>query len=416
MDSKERNIQNLYREYGFFGVLSGIASTFLSIYAIRLGASSQDVGLLSSLPALVNTLFLIPAGRIVEGRRNALSVLVVSAFLMRFQYALLAAIPFLPEAVEVPGLLVVVALGAIPAAVVNVAFTTMFAAVIPEQDRARVVTGRNALFSLTSAVAAFLGGKLLDLLPLPHNYQVLFLMGFAFSVGSVYYLSRLIIPLTPSESQAEWASRLTLAQVRRFLATMQEARPFVRYSAASLLVHWGLYLCVPLYSLFWVHVLDASEGWIGLISTVQLVIMLIAYPLWRRVAERRGNRFVLLAGCSGVALYPIFTALCPSQEYLLIPTVVGGIFSPPVNVGLYNGMLEVVPAAHRPTHIGVYSAAMNVAVFLAPLVATGVLVPLAGLHGALILGAAMRLVGWLAAYALARPSVSWATGHLPGGA
>jgi len=49
---------------------------------------------------------------------------------------------------------------------------------------------------------------------------------------------------------------------------------------------------------------------------------------------------------------------------------------------------------------------MNVAVFLAPLLATGVLVPLAGLHGALVAGAAMRLVGWLAAYGLARPSVS----------
>ena len=54
MDIKERNILNLYREIAFFGVLSGIASTFLSIFALRLGASSQDIGLISALPALVS--------------------------------------------------------------------------------------------------------------------------------------------------------------------------------------------------------------------------------------------------------------------------------------------------------------------------------------------------------------------------
>ncbi|MGB9880432.1 MAG: hypothetical protein ACPLRM_06690, partial [Anaerolineae bacterium] len=64
--SERWNYLNLYREVAWYGVLSGVSSTFTSIFALRLGASNFLIGLLTALPALMNILFQIPAAHLVE--------------------------------------------------------------------------------------------------------------------------------------------------------------------------------------------------------------------------------------------------------------------------------------------------------------------------------------------------------------
>jgi hypothetical protein len=59
---EEANTRYLYQEIAWWGVLSGLASSFLSVFVLRLGGSNVLIGLLTSLPALITILWLIPAG------------------------------------------------------------------------------------------------------------------------------------------------------------------------------------------------------------------------------------------------------------------------------------------------------------------------------------------------------------------
>ena len=61
---KNRNIRFLYWDVGFFGVVNGVAGTFTAVFALRMGATDQQIGLLSALPALVYIFWFIPAWRI----------------------------------------------------------------------------------------------------------------------------------------------------------------------------------------------------------------------------------------------------------------------------------------------------------------------------------------------------------------
>jgi hypothetical protein len=67
---ESRNIRSLYAETAWFGILSGLTATFVSVFALRLGASTEQVGLLTALPALVNVVWPIKAFA-----QNALPVL-----------------------------------------------------------------------------------------------------------------------------------------------------------------------------------------------------------------------------------------------------------------------------------------------------------------------------------------------------
>lgn len=390
METKSRNYRLLILEVSLFGVLSGIIGAFLSIYALRLGATSQDIGLLSAMPALVTLIFLIPAGRFLERYSNILRPAVAVGFLQRFQYVLIALVVILPAAFRVPSLIVVAALGAMAAATGTVAFTVMFGMVVPEADRPHLVSTRSLLASMISALTAIVAGKLLEIefLPFPWNYSFLFLMGFGFSLFSLLAVSKIVVaPVKrPAGNTAPMPFKEIIAMVRR-------QRPFMRFTLGTFIANWGINLPLPLYSLYYVRILHMGESWIGLITTVGWVVPIFCYPIWARLAERFGNRAIAAFGCFGLALFPLTTALSPRQEWLLVPAIIGGLLSPPWGLGVFNGLFEVIPHTQQPTYISVHAAAMNLAAFIAPLLATMVLVPLMGIGPSLLVGAAARAFG-----------------------
>ncbi|MCL4825330.1 MAG: hypothetical protein KJZ57_14045, partial [Anaerolineales bacterium] len=62
------NFLHLYLDIGWFGILSGSAVNFLTIYAARLGAAAREIGLIGAASAVVNQLVAIPPGRWVAKR------------------------------------------------------------------------------------------------------------------------------------------------------------------------------------------------------------------------------------------------------------------------------------------------------------------------------------------------------------
>ena len=51
----------------------------------------------------------------------------------------------------------------------------------------------------------------------------------------------------------------------------------------------GMTLALPLFPLYWVRELHASDSWIGIINTVNNGVLLVAYFLWSAVSRRRAT-------------------------------------------------------------------------------------------------------------------------------
>jgi MFS family permease len=388
------NEWNLYREITWFGVLSGVNATFTSVFALRLGASNLLIGLLTSLPALVNVLFQIPAARLVEQEQDRRRILLLSGFLMRLPAFLVALVPLLPAGLRGGAVVHITALGAIPAAVGTLSFTAVLADVIAAQRRARVVSVRNALLSAATTLTVLVAGKTLEVLPFPFGYQLVFALAFAASLISLYYLGRLVVSRGDSQGQdrAQHAERIDLRRAVRLAASQ---RDYVRFTVGAFVYHWGLYLPIPLYAIYRVRTLHLSESWIGALSTLESATTITAYFLWGRLAQRRGSRLVALCGTLLVCFYPIGMALSSTAWPLLFVVFVGGIAGPALNLGLFNGLLEVAPAERRATYVGLYNTLMNIAAFISPLLGTAAAGAL-GVRTALWIGGAMRIGGFVA--------------------
>ncbi len=114
-------------DIAWFGLAAAATSRFLSVYAIRLGATPADLGWISSLPALI---LLGSASASAWWRRrygDAVRAMFWPGLLMRFLFLLPALAPFLPVRWQPLWLILSVAIPAIPQGVANVAFTVVHA-------------------------------------------------------------------------------------------------------------------------------------------------------------------------------------------------------------------------------------------------------------------------------------------------
>ncbi|MFZ5917961.1 MAG: MFS transporter [Chloroflexota bacterium] len=393
---EENNAWRLYNEVVWWGILSGVAGTFLGVFAVRLEASTQLMGLLTALPALVTSLCSMPAARMLEKQRRRLPVLLTAAALQRGGYLLVALLPFVAFVRQADTLVLLAALVTLPTVVFNVAFTTLLAEVVPPEKRATVVSVRNLLLTIISMATSLAGGWLLDHILFPYNYQLLFGVAAAASLLGLPHLRRLQIVDTAPPPQPRVALR---ERWRNTLSDLSSHGDFWRFSLGTFVFHWGLYLPIPLYNLYRVRELGASDAWVGLLTVVHNLTSLLPFVFWGKQSDRRGNRWVLLVSTAGLSLYPTLTGLSLRVEPLLLVSIWGGLFGPGFNIALFNALLDTAPAARRASYVGIHTTLINVAAFLAPLLGSA-LADNWGIRTILIFSGGARLVGVLAMWAL----------------
>jgi MFS family permease len=168
----------------------------------------------------------------------------------------------------------------------------------------------------------------------------------------------------------------------------------VRFCISELVFHWGVFFAVPLYTIFWVRNLNASEGWIGLYRMAESATTIVVLPFWARFTARRGNRLALFISAAGMTLYTFCTPFVPSIEWIVALSVLGGAASSGFSLALFNELLRVSPEQNRIAHIAAFNTTINFAAFVSPLVSTS-LIPLFGIHAVLLLAAAFRCIGVL---------------------
>ena len=349
------------------GVQQAGILTYLPVFLARLGATTEQIGLLTSLPAVASLFVLIPAGLFAERFPNQVRLRVRAAFLLRLPNLLLALVPSILPLSAIPSVAIFAwVLRALGMAVANSAWMTVMASAIPADQRPRVNGLRWALLSIVAAVLGAAFGRMLDVIAFPLNYQILFLISFAGTLLDLWLFSHIRVPLLKTSPGAPTRHGRLKSAIRSYVTSIKESHDFVRFLAATIGFRLALNMSMPLFSLYWVNELQASDGWIGLRGTAGYVALVIGYLGWSKIASHWPGRRVLLTAVLLYGLYPISTALVPSASWLPLPAVIWGIAGSGVDMGLFNLLLASAPKDKMPRLSSVLSLVSNGAAFLGP--------------------------------------------------
>ena len=403
---QKRNYRNV--QIDAIGVgLASAAGPFLPVFLTLSKATNLQVGLLTTMPGVTGLILALVVGRFLQTRRKIVPWFSAARLVVLSCYALTGLVPFfVPEKHIVTAILIIWAFATIPQTMVAVAFSVVMNAVAGPQGRYALMSRRWSTLGLTSAITVAVAGQILDRVIFPLNYQLIFL---GLSLGgliSYYFSSHILLP--DAETPEQLSGGLSKEGFKTYARLIRNEPAFVSFSLKRFVFLSGVSLAAPLFPLYFVKVVQASNSWIGLISTSQTAVMLVGYYIWTRQSRQRGSRFVLLWTTLGVALYPALTSTTTSEQIIVLYAGLAGIFQAGLDLVFFDELMKTVPIQYSATFVSLAQSMQHLSTIASPLIGT-YLASQIGIGGALLVSAGLRFSGFaLFALGKSRPK----TGHL----
>ncbi len=169
---------------------------------------------------------------------------------------------------------------------------------------------------MTTAITVAIAGQILDRIGFHLHNQIVFL---GLSMGgliSYYFSNRIQNPDTvPLESTNHHCLK---SNVTEYYQLINSSPDFVTFTLERFVYLFGITLSTPLFPLYFVRELNASDAGIGLLYTAQTAVLVAGFFFWTRQSRRRGSRFVLLISTFCVSLYPGLVASTTNQTLVFI--------------------------------------------------------------------------------------------------
>lgn len=381
-----------------------IAGPFLALYALSLGATRTQIGLVTAVPALLGSVLQIPAALLTDRFRRRRLLMMIGTIGLRPTWLLVPLLPLWFQGEEaIFAFLAFLAVRSAIGSAAPAAWASVMADIVPRKVRGAYFANRNVLCNLSALVASVGAGYLVRLFGTPRGYHAVFLLAGLVGIAAAYTMAwfpdmdriRPHPPLSTAGAGSPDAPRPTVGgRWQRVLEYARRERSFAALVATAVLWNFSVTLPQPLFPIFYVESLGGSEGMWGVVSAASLVTTILGQRYWGPLADRHGNRNLMVASGIFAALIPLFWFLALRPGHALIVNAYAGFIWAGYNLAAFNLVLEATPDARRTTYVAGYNGLVGLAQFAGP-IAGGLLADAVSIEAVLLVAAGLRLAGWL---------------------
>ena len=167
---------------------------------------------------------------------------------------------------------------------------------------------------------------------------------------------------------------------------------FVAFAGSLFCFRLGFRMAAPLLPLWYVRELGVSDGFIGVLGTVQALATMTGYFSWRRPARRIPGRWILLPCGIAMAAFPGAVAFVHAELLLLPLVVVYAIGYSGFDLAVFDELMRTVPRDRVVRFTSLDTGVENLAGVIGPLLGAAVAGAI-GLAAGLSIAAAIGIGG-----------------------
>jgi len=386
-DVERANYYHLVMDIAWFGLALAATARFLQFFALRMGATPMDIGWISSLPALVLIFSTALSGWWRSHYRDTVSAVWIPSIVFRFIFLLPALAPFFPSEWRVAWIIASATLPAIGQGVSSAIFMMMMRDTISDSVIPPLLTRRYLALNIAITLASLGFGLMLDALPFPLNYQIMFVVAFGFSLVSQWHLGRLRIIYQPTPEEMQ---RLQPRPVGQLFSEPN----FLAVAIVSVVAYFAFHLVFAVTPLHLERALKASEGWLGLYGGVEVAAGVFISLRLNSILPRLGNRRIIGYSLVGLALASVFIALSPNMIFALLGAALTGASWTAISICTLGYFTEKTARGDMQASV-VFHQLLFVTIFIGPIMGTGIVSMGLSTVAMLLIGAGVRLGGGL---------------------
>ena len=324
-------------------------TTVIAAFVADLTGSTIWVGGLSTVLTVAGALPQLFVARWIEPRPRKMPYLMLAIYLRVVSWGTLAGLTYAIGASQ-PRLLAWVLVGLLAVfyaggGLGGVPYTDIIGKIIPQERRGAFFGGRTALAGPLSVGAALLARQVLASVAYPANYALLFGMAaLSLLVASLgFWLIR-----EPPRADADGKVPSWREYSEQLL---KSARRLGTLIGVQFLTGFSL-MVLPFYIVYARQELGAPPGAIGWFLLAQVLGGVLANLVWARLVDRYGSRRMLAVCAVTSMLTPLLAVVLGQFGWAgLLPVIfLGGATFNGRGVGFSSALLELAPAAERPTY------------------------------------------------------------------
>jgi len=339
-----------------FGTLHGIicagGTAAMVGLAGELGASDMEFGLLVALPQIAAPMQLPFSMLVNKTQKRKIWLLTIGLF-SRVLWMLFGFLPLLGDmeanAMKLYTLITLLGISSACGAAINVCWFPWFSDLCPIRIRGRWLSFRDSILAVGSLLFGLLVAYMLDALPIDSKYIVIFLIGGALGVMDMVCFG-FAPEVKPASSKKIQMGKTMVEALKnkpfRQLTIMWTAWCFTANLSGAYLTPYAM------------NTMGLNFMQITVFGTVAAsVTTVFIVPRWGRALDQYGARNVMLLGCIGASLTPLFYLISTPGNVLptLLHNLVGALFWCGSNLAANNLQLSTSPDDSRPTYIAIYS-------------------------------------------------------------
>lgn len=390
---EDANYSHLVFDIAWFGIALAASSRFMTVFAIRLGASPTQIGLLSAIPPLV---LLLTTGYGATWRKRYSDIAQAvfwPSFFFRFIFLLPVFTPFLPKDLQPWWLIASICLPALPQGVGAGLFISLMRESVPQERMTPLHSRRMMAMNIMVGIAALVFGLWLKTVPFPYNYQSMFLVAYAAALVSLWHVAQ-VHPLEKAAParviNLEKAEAPSQTQLKPIALKPWQMAKFRQVGLLAFLSFGVFFAFVPLVPMHLMEDLGADETFMAYFAIIELGSAAMAASRASGWVRQFGSRNVVGVALTVTGLASALIAFSPTIWISLIPAGLLGAAWVTCDISLMDYFTRNTPGEDV-RYSSAYQQVISLGMFIGPLVTTQLVEYGVSIVAVLVVGGILRV-------------------------
>ena len=351
-----------------YSAMMGLTQSYITPFALALKATSEQIGLLSSIPNFTTAFSQLAAPQLVEKTGSRKRMILPIVFVHAIVWLLVFLMPYFFRSSGIWWLIGLFTVSTVAGAIVLPAWGSMMADLVHEDVRGRYFSFRNRIMTFTTLIFSLIAGALLQLFTgnVFAGFAIIFGGATLFRSLSLYFLSRMYEPPLAQQKSND-------AGLFHMIANLGSSN-IGRFTIFIGLISCAVMISGPFFSVYMLRDLKLDYVTYTLIVSSSTIGTIIALPFWGRRADRAGNLRIIRLTAWLLPVVPLLWLVSVNPWYLVAANMFSGFAWSGFDLSSSNFVYDTSDPASRTRQLAVFNCIASVTASLGAL-ASGYIAP-----------------------------------------
>jgi MFS family permease len=326
-----------------FSLMLGSAESYFQAFAVFLKATVSQVGIVYTIPMFAATPIQLHASSLLGWIRSRKNLTVLTAALRTLLFIPLVLVYYMGVArvwVLLGLLCMYFALNylSVPA------WTSWMRDLVDENRRGAYFSRRNRISSLVALLGIIFAGLILEYFKVRPflGFTLIFSVALPGSIGSTIFLSlKYDVPYTEASPSREGFFHFSFGMFRS---------NYGRFVLYNFCLYLAVFFSGPFFVPYMLKELDFSYMQFMIATSLVVLIKFVTLTLWGELADRYGNKKILVLSSLFIAVLPLLWIVSPAFWWICLIQAISGLAWSGFDISALNFAYDVLPAEKVTRH------------------------------------------------------------------